>query len=89
MSADATNTIARNIRFVAHSDQGGRPDGVQVMVHRGYAYIGHMSAAGLPSWTPERPREIGFMPVDGFGLHRIGTSADANNAGRYILEFKG
>jgi hypothetical protein len=47
MSADATNTIARNIRFVAHSDQGGRPDGVQIMVHRGYAYIGHMFSGGF------------------------------------------
>ena len=33
---------ARNMRIIGHSDQGGRPDGVQIMVHRGYAYIGHM-----------------------------------------------
>ena len=26
---------AHNMRLVSHSDQGGRPDGVQVMVHRG------------------------------------------------------
>jgi hypothetical protein len=25
------------MRVVGHSDQGGRPDGVQVMVHRGFA----------------------------------------------------
>jgi hypothetical protein len=29
---------ARNMRIVGHSDQGGRPDAVQVMVHRGFAY---------------------------------------------------
>jgi hypothetical protein len=32
--------FARYMRIVGHSDQGGRPDGVQVMVHRGHACIG-------------------------------------------------
>jgi len=27
----------RNVKFISHSDQGGRSDGVQIMVHRGYA----------------------------------------------------
>ena len=135
-------------KFVSHSDLGGRGDGVQVMVHRGYAYIGHgfsngittvdvrdakhpkvvdfiacppgtrafhlqthddlLLAVNAPSvWTmqefqnekayfggspadklkdqsrftagirvydiskPEKPAEIGFMPVDGLGPHRI------------------
>ena len=142
-----TGVAARNIKFVSHSDQGGRGDGVQIMVHRGYAYIGHgfsngisvvdvrdpkhpqavkfipcppntralhlqthgdlLLAVNCPSmWTmqvdakayftgspadllkgqaakytsglriydisqPENPREIGFMPVDGVGPHRI------------------
>ena len=38
---------ARNMRIIGHSDQGGRPDGVQIMVHRGYAYIGHMFSKGF------------------------------------------
>jgi hypothetical protein len=42
MSAGVTNAPARNIDFVARSDQGGRPDGVQIILHRGYTYIGHM-----------------------------------------------
>ena len=29
---------ARNMRLIGYSDQGGRPDGVQLMVERGYAY---------------------------------------------------
>jgi hypothetical protein len=137
---------ARNIRFVGHSDMNGKGDGVQVMVHRGYAYVGHgysngittldvrdpknpkvvdfiacaqgtralhlqthedlLLAVNAPSvWTmqvlsekdyfggspadrlkgagftagirvydiskPDKPREIGFMPVDGIGPHRI------------------
>src|SRR4029079_7130931 len=38
---------ARNMRVVGHSDQDGRPDGVQIMVHRGYAYVGHMFSKGF------------------------------------------
>jgi hypothetical protein len=42
-----TPDYARNMRLIGHSDQGGRPDGVQLMVHRGYAYIGHMFSKGF------------------------------------------
>ena len=41
---------ARNIEFVGHTDQGGRGDGVQVMVARGHAYVGTRVAAA--SWSP-------------------------------------
>jgi len=37
---------ARNISFVGHTDQGGRGDGVQVMVHRGHAYVGTRVSRG-------------------------------------------
>ena len=30
---------SKGIKFVAHSDMNGKGDGVQVMVHRGYAYV--------------------------------------------------
>ena len=48
----ATATIpnpvhARNMRLIGYSDQGGRADGNQIMVHRGYAYIGHMYSQGF------------------------------------------
>ena len=36
-----------NMRLVGYSDQGGRCDGVQIMVHRGYAYIGHIFSKGF------------------------------------------
>jgi hypothetical protein len=140
---------AQSIRMLGRTDQGGRPDGVQVMVARGHAYVGHMFADGIsvidiadprapntvrfiaapPNtrashlqvhdglllainaanvWAlqrydaagdyfgkpladsfskrerdfaagmrvfdlanPAEPREIGFMPVEGIGLHRI------------------
>ena len=32
---------AKNMRLIGYSDQGGRCDGVQIMVQDGYAYIGH------------------------------------------------
>jgi hypothetical protein len=34
------------MRIIGHSDQGGRPDGVQIMVHRGFVYVGHMFSKG-------------------------------------------
>ena len=47
MTRPAEPDYARNMRVVGHSDQGGRPDGVQVMVHRGFAYVGHMFSKGF------------------------------------------
>ncbi len=38
---------ARNMRIIGHCDQGGRPDGVQIMVPRGYAYVGPLFPKGL------------------------------------------
>ena len=37
----------KNMRLVGYSDQGGKSDGVQIMVHRGYAYIGHIFSKGF------------------------------------------
>jgi hypothetical protein len=34
--------IGRRIRHLSYSDQGGRPDGVQIMVNRRHVYVGHM-----------------------------------------------
>jgi hypothetical protein len=38
---------AHNIEFVGHTDQNGRGDGVQVMVHKGHAFVGHMFSDGF------------------------------------------
>ena len=43
----AVPELSRNMRFIAHCDQGGRPDGVQAMVHRAYAYVDHMFSNGF------------------------------------------
>src|SRR4030095_15884119 len=42
-----TAAASRNIKLVSQSDQGGRSDGVQVIVYRGYAYIGQTFSNGF------------------------------------------
>ncbi|MBV8703622.1 MAG: hypothetical protein JO118_07915, partial [Acetobacteraceae bacterium] len=42
-----TPTYARNMRLLGHTDQGGRADGVQIMVRRGHAYVGHIFSKGF------------------------------------------
>lgn len=54
-----------NIVPLGHSNQGDRPDGVQIMVANGYAYIGHMFSDGisvLDVSDPRAPQPVLFMP---------------------------
>ena len=65
---------ARNMRILAHCDQGGRPDGVQIMVHRGYAYVGHMFSKGfsvLDVRDAKRPRAVNYLaaPPGTWNIH--------------------
>ena len=55
-----------NMRLVGHSDQDGRCDGVQVMVHRGYAYIGHIFSKGfsiVDVRDPSKPKVVKYVPA--------------------------
>ena len=55
---------ARNIEFVGHTDQNGRGDGVQVMVHKGHAFVGHMFSDSFTITDvsdPRRPRPVNFV----------------------------
>jgi hypothetical protein len=57
---------ARNVSFVGHTDQGGRGDGVQVMVSRGHAYIGTRVSRGVMVTDvrdPRTPRPVNFAPI--------------------------
>jgi len=57
---------AHNVRFVGHTDQGGRGDGVQVMVSRGHAYIGTRVSRGVMVTDvrdPRNPRPVNFAPI--------------------------
>ena len=61
-----TPDYAYNISFLGHTDQGGRGDGVQVMVHQGYAYVGHMFSRGvtvLDVRDPRDPRAVAYLPA--------------------------
>ena len=61
-----TPEAARNISFVGHTDQGGRGDGVQVMVNRGHAYIGTRVSRGVMVTDvrdPRHPKPVNFLPI--------------------------
>jgi hypothetical protein len=38
---------SKNVRLLSRCDQGGRYDGVQIIVHNGHAFIGHMFSDGV------------------------------------------
>jgi hypothetical protein len=50
--------IGRRIRHVSYSNQGGRPDGVQVMVNRKHVYVGHMFSDGVTILEASDPRML-------------------------------
>jgi len=69
-----TPTYAHNMRLIGHSDQGGRSDGQQVIVHRGYAYIGHVCSRGfsvVDVRDPAKPRTVNYIenPPNTWSLH--------------------
>ena len=58
--------FARNMKLIGHTDQGGRPDGVQVMVNKGHAYVGHMFSKGfsiIDVRDPRDPKPVKYMPA--------------------------
>ena len=59
-------THQHNMRLLAHTDQGGRPDGVQLMVNRGYGYVGHIFSRGfsiIDLRDPLNPRPVAYLPA--------------------------
>ena len=65
---------ARAMRIVGYTDQGGRPDAVQVMVQRGYAYVGHMFSKGfsvIDVRDAKNPRAVGYIaaPPNTWNIH--------------------
>lgn len=47
---------AKGMKLIGHSDQGGRPDGVQLMVNKGFAFTGHMFSKGFSVIDVRDPR---------------------------------
>ena len=72
--------IGRRIRHISYSDQGGRPDGVQVMVNRQHVYVGHMFSDGvtiLDATDPRRVKPAGFFTAGtNTRTHHLQVSGD-------------
>ena len=65
---------ARNMRLLGHTDQGGRADGIQIMVHCGYAYIGHIFSKGfsvIDVRDPTKPTPVAVLaaPPNTWNIH--------------------
>ena len=68
MSTTTSRVLSKNVELITLSDQGGRPDGVQLMVHRGYAYIAHIFSNGfsvLDVRDPKNPKPVNYTPAFG------------------------
>ena len=68
------------IRPLAFTDQGGRPDGVQVMVSGKTLYVGHMFSNGLTVMDvadPAEPKPVRFIPAPpNTRTHHLQTAGD-------------
>jgi hypothetical protein len=54
------------MKAIGRSDQGGRPDAVQVMVAGGYAYVGHLFSNGfsvIDVRDPKKPKALDYFPA--------------------------
>lgn len=57
---------AHKMRLIGHSDQGGRSDGVQLMVNKGFAFTGHMFSKGfsiVDVRDPRNPKPVRYVPA--------------------------
>jgi hypothetical protein len=66
--------FAKNMKLIGYSDQGGRPDGVQLMVNKGYAFTGHMFSKGfsvIDVRDPRNPKAVNYIkaPANTWNIH--------------------
>jgi hypothetical protein len=71
---------AHRMKLIGHSDQGGRPDGVQLMVNKGHAFVGHMFSQGfsvIDCTDPRNPKPVNYIPAppNTWNIH-LQTSGD-------------
>ena len=58
--------FVKNMKLIGYSDQGGREDGVQVMVNKGHAFVGHMFSKGfsvIDVRDPRNPKPVKYVPA--------------------------
>jgi hypothetical protein len=65
---------ASNLTLIGHSDQGGRPDAMQLQHFRDHVYVGHLFSGGfsvLDVSDPRQPRPVAFRqaPPNTWNLH--------------------
>jgi hypothetical protein len=72
--------IGNRIRHLSYSDQGGRPDGVQVMLNRGHLYVGHMFSNGvtiLDATDSRQLKPVGFFTAGDYTrTHHLQVAED-------------
>jgi hypothetical protein len=64
MTLSDAGARAKNVRFISRCDQGGRSDGVQVILHKGHAFIGHMFSDGfsvVDVRDARKPKTVAFV----------------------------
>jgi len=66
--------FAKNMKLIGYSDQGGRPDGVQLMVNKGFAFTGHMFSKGftvIDVRDPRDPKPVNYIaaPENTWNIH--------------------
>jgi len=65
--AQFTADGAHHISWLGYSDLAGRSDGVQVMVNKGYAFVGHPFSGGgatvIDVRDPRNPQPVNFLAV--------------------------
>ena len=88
--------IGHRIKHLSYSDQGGRPDAVQVMVNKKTVYVGHMFSNGITALDASDPRNL--KPLEYWSLgqgdltrtHQLQTANDillaANGANIVALQ---
>jgi len=69
-----TPDYSHNMTLLAQHDQGGRSDGVQLMVHKGHAFVGHMVSQGfsvIDVRDARRPKTVAFVaaPANTWNIH--------------------
>jgi len=66
--------FVRNMKLIGHTDQGGRADGVQLMINKGYAFVGHMFSKGfsvVDVRDPRKPKPVKYIqaPPNTWTIH--------------------
>jgi hypothetical protein len=69
-----TVEIAHRFTPLGHSDQGGRPDAMQMQYYNGHVYVGHLFSGGFSVIDARDPRSmhaVGFHPAppDTWNIH--------------------